>query len=106
MGICLPEDGSFDVPILDPPSEFRVEGFVSRLDVILRDPVELPALDFVFWAAVLPEVTFCMVPNGFLVLVAELFMLLLDPSASASAIQAPGWGGNGGRSLIGAGGGS
>lgn len=79
---------------------------MSRLEVIFSDPVELLALDFPFCAVVLPEVTFSIVPDGFLVLAAEAFKLLLDPSASASAMQAPGWGGNGGRSLTGAGGGS
>ncbi len=103
---CLPEDEDFAVPILEPPSEFRDDGFMSRLDVILRDPEELPILDFPFWAAVLPDVAFCIVPAGFLVLATELLRFLLVWSASASTMQVPGWGGNGGKSLTGAGGGS
>lgn len=103
---CLPEDEGLAVPVLEPPSEFRDNGFVSRLEVIFSDPMELPALVFPLWATILPEFAFCIVPVGFLVLAAELFRFLLEPSASASAMQAPGWGGNGGKSLAGAGGGS
>lgn len=87
---CLPEDEGFAVPILEPPSEFRLDGFVSRLEVIFSDPVELPTLVFPLWAAVLPEVTFCVAPAGFLVLAAEVFRFLFEPSASVSAMQAPG----------------
>lgn len=105
-GLRLPEDEGFAVPILEPPSEFRDDSFVSRLEVIFSDPVELTALDLRFWAAVLPGVTFWVVPVGFLVLAAELFRFLTEPSASGSAMQAPGCGGNGGKSFTGAGGGS
>lgn len=100
----LPEDGGFAVPILEPPSELLVDGFMSRLAVVFSDPVELPTLVFPFWAAVLPEGAFCVVLIGFLILALELFRFLR--SASVSAMQAPGWGGNGGKSLTGAGGGS
>lgn len=48
------------------------------------------------------EVTFWPAAGGFLVLLAEAFRFF----SSGSTMQAPGWGGSGGRSLRGAGGGS
>lgn len=86
----LPEYEGFAAPILEPPSEFRPDDFVSRLEVIFSDPVEVPTLFFPLWAVVLPGVTFCVVPVGFLVLAAEVFRFLLKLSASGSAMQAPG----------------
>lgn len=100
----LPEDGGFVGPSLEPPSELLDEGFASRLEVIFMDPKGPPALGFPLGAAAaFPGVAFCALVVGFLALAVEPFRLL---PASASAMQAPCWGGNGGRSLTGAGGGS
>ena len=106
-GFCrtlfLPEEPGLAGPVLEPPSEFRAEGFTSWLELVFR--VELPALDFPLCAALLP-VAFSAGPAAFLVLAAELFVDLFAASASGSAMQAPCGGGSGGRSLTGAGGGS
>jgi len=40
-GLSLPEDGGLEAPLLDPVTELRAEGLVSRLEVTLRVPVEL-----------------------------------------------------------------
>lgn len=84
----------------------RDEGLVSRLEVIFNVPVVLPVLVLLFRVVLVADVNLCVTPADFLVFVEVLFEVLLGASASGSAMQAPGWGGKGGRSFIGAGGGS
>lgn len=84
----------------------RDEGLVSRLEVVFNVPVVLPALVLLFRAVLEADADLCVTPAGFLVFVAALFEVLLGASASGSVMQVPGWGGKGGRSFIGAGGGS